>query len=154
MNRLVLILLSGLTLAVASYCGFYFWGNAPQRDMMNSPAPELAWLSKEFNLSDAEFKRISQLHSAYRPHCEEMCGRIAAKNAQLKALLAQTNSLTPEIEKTLAEASQLRLECQKAMLRHFMEVSQTMPPQQGQRYLAWVEERTFLQDYGMRMEKR
>jgi hypothetical protein len=72
----------------------------------------------------------------------------------LKALLAQTNSLTPGIEKTLAEASQLRLECQKAMLRHFMEVSQTMPPPQGRRYLAWVEERTFLPDYGMRMERK
>jgi hypothetical protein len=30
------------------------------------------------------------------------------------------------------------------MLQHFFEVSQTMPPEEGKRYLAWVEEKTFL----------
>ena len=153
MKRTILILVLGLALAGVAYCGFYFLGSASQRDLMESPAPELTWLKKEFNLSDAEFKRVSQLHAAYRPQCEERCRRIAAKNAELKALLGQTNALTGEIEKKLAEASELRLECQKAMLKHFIEVSQTMPPEQGKRYLAWVEERTFVPDYGMGMEK-
>jgi hypothetical protein len=66
--------------------------------------------------------------------------------------LDQTNALTPEIEKTLSEAAELRLECQRAMLKHFIEVSKTMPPSQGKRYLVWVEEKTFLPDYGMGMQ--
>jgi hypothetical protein len=78
-----------------------------------------------------------------------MCRRIDAKNAELKDLLAKTNTLTPDIEKKLTEAAELRLECQKAMLKHFLEVSQTMPPEEGKRYLAWVQERTFLPDYAM-----
>ena len=151
MKRAVLILFLGIALGGAGYCAFYFMGTAPQRDLMESSVPELMWLKKEFNLSDAEFKRVSELHAAYRPQCEERCRRIAAKNAELKTLLNQTNALTTEVEKKLHEASELRLECQKAMLKHFIEVSQTMPPEQGKRYLAWVEERTLLPDSGMGM---
>ena len=153
MKRTVLILVLGLVLAGAAYCGFYFLGSAPQRELMSTPAPpELAWLKKEFQLSDAEFNRVSQLHAAYRPQCEQRCRLIAAKNAELRALLAQTNVLTSEIEKKMTEASDLRLDCQKAMLKHFIEVSQTMPPAQGKRYLAWVEEMTLWPDSQMGME--
>ena len=94
---------------------------------------------------------VSELHAAYRPHCMEMCRRIVAKNDELKDLLAKSSTVTPEIESKLAEAAQLRLECQKAMLKHCMAVSQTMPPEQGKRYLAWVEEQTFMTDHGMGM---
>jgi hypothetical protein len=152
MKRTALVLVLGLALAGAAYCGFYFLGSATERGLMESPIPELAWLRKEFNLNDSEFRRISALHAAYRPACEERCRRIAAKNTELKALLDQTNALTPEIEKTLSEAAELRLECQRAMLKHFIEVSKTMPPSQGKRYLVWVEEKTFLPDYGMGMQ--
>jgi hypothetical protein len=37
------------------------------------------------------------------------------------------------------------------MLRHFLEVSRTMPPEQGQRYLQWVEQQTCLS--GQPMER-
>ncbi|HWF03838.1 MAG TPA: periplasmic heavy metal sensor [Candidatus Angelobacter sp.] len=152
MKRSAFILVLGLLLAAGAYYGFYFLSAAPSQGLTESKAPELAWLKKEFNLSDAELARVSELHAAYRPHCVEMCHRIDAKNAELKDLLAKTNTMTPDVEKKLAEAAQLRLECQQAMLRHFMEVSRTMPPDQGRRYLAWVEERTFLPGYGMRQD--
>ena len=35
------------------------------------------------------------------------------------------------------------------MLRHFIEVSQTMPAEQGRRYLAWVKEKAVLSNYLM-----
>ena len=35
------------------------------------------------------------------------------------------------------------------MLTHFLQVSRAMPPKQGQRYLAWVEQQTLLQSQGM-----
>ena len=43
----------------------------------------------------------------------------------------------------------LRADCQTMMLHHFIQVSQTMPPEQGRRYLAWVKDKAFLSDYGM-----
>jgi hypothetical protein len=33
------------------------------------------------------------------------------------------------------------------MLQHFFEVSRTMPPAQGARYLAWISEQTFLRSH-------
>lgn len=149
MKRAALILILGLAGAVAAYCAFYRHCTEKQRGILESPAPELAWLKDEFHLSDAEFTRITDLHDAYLPHCKEMCRRIDRENVALRELLAKTNVLTSEIEARLTASSQLRLECQKQMLQHFLDVSRQMPPEQGRRYLTWVQERTFLPRLGM-----
>ena len=149
MKRAVFVLLLALILGLTAFCPIHLAVTAPHRALLHGKEPELAWLRKEFHLSDAEFARISQLHAAYLPECAERCRRINAKNAELKELLAQSPKLNPAIEKTLAETAQLRLECQKSMLKHFIEVSQTMPPEQGQRYLAWVQEKTLLSAHAM-----
>jgi Zn-finger protein len=142
MRRVVLFLSAGVIGAVLAYCIFYFCGTHRERHLMESEQPELTWLKDEFRLSDADFKRVSELHGEYLKDCEQMCQRIASKNAELKELLARTNAVTPDIEKNLTEAAQLRAQCQRNMLQHFMEVSRQMPPEQGRRYLAWVQERT------------
>jgi hypothetical protein len=121
--------------------------------MERSQRPELAWLKEEFHLSDAEFKRVSELHAAYLPHCREMCRKIDEQNAQLQKLLAGATNTTPEIDAALVEIAQLRSGCQRMMLRHFFEVSQTMPPEQGSRYLAWVKGKVFAAVYGMNGQK-
>jgi len=153
MKRPFLILLLGVVLAVAGFCAFYFSATAHQRAILHSANPELRWLREEFNLSDADFKSVCELHDAYRPQCEKMCGLIAAKNDELKTLIAQTNVVTPEIARALEEANQLRAECHKGMLAHFFAVSLKMPPEQGKRYLAWVQEKTLLNHDGMIAEK-
>jgi hypothetical protein len=150
MKRGLLILVFGLIAAAAAYSCIYLACTASARNLQRSDKPELAWLKEEFNLSDAEFKRVSELHTTYLPHCKEMCRQIDAQNLRLKGLLAATNRVTPEIETAIAESSRLRSECQSEMLKHFYEVSRTMPAEQGHRYLAWVQEKTFLSDYGMK----
>jgi len=97
---------------------------------------DLDWLRREFHLSDAELKRVRQLHEGYLPQCREMCGRIAVSNQELQTLLAASGGVASEAEKKLAEVALLRAQCQAQMLRHFQEVSQAMPPEQGRRYLA------------------
>ena len=144
MRRSIWILFGGLAVAVLAYCGTYRAGTANCCRMEPGQTPELAWLKREFHLSDAEFTRISQMHEQYLAGCAERCHWIDLKNEELARLLAATNSITPEIEKTLTEASLLRVECQKKMLQHFYEVSRTMPPEQGKRYLAWVQSQTVL----------
>jgi hypothetical protein len=146
MKRPALILLAGLAAAVVAYCGIYYTGTANCCRAGRGEAPELAWLKQEFHLNDAEFTRISQMHEQYRAGCAERCHRIDLKNQALAQLLAATNAITPEIEKALAESALLRAECQKKMLQHFYDVSRTMPPAQGQRYLAWVQSKTVLSD--------
>ena len=149
MKRGLLILVFGLIAAAAAYGCIYFVCTSPTRNLQQSEKPELAWLKDEFHLSDAEFKRVSELHAAYLPQCQEMCWKIDAQNVQFQKLLAGATNVSPEIEGALAEASRLRADCQTMMLRHFMQVSQTMPPEQGRRYLTWVKEKAFLPNYGM-----
>lgn len=117
--------------------------------MISQPQPELAWLKKEFHLSDAEFARITRLHAAYLPQCAQRCLRIAEQNRQLEQLLSQASSVTPEIQNLLAERAKTRADCEAEMLNHFLEVSRAMPPDEGRRYLEWVEQQAFLNDPAM-----
>jgi Heavy-metal resistance len=153
MNRGVFILVLGVVAGAVAYGCIYFACTASARNLQRSDKPELAWLKGEFNLSDAEFKRISELHEAYLPQCRDMCRQIDAQNVHLEKLLADATNVTPEIDAALAEAARMRAECQRMMLRHFFQVSHTMPPEQGRRYLAWVKAKAFLPDYGMPNEK-
>jgi Heavy-metal resistance len=113
-----------------------------ERAVANSDKPALTWLQQEYQLNDAQFARVCEVHDAYRPKCMEMCRMIDAKNAQIERLLAATNVITPEIKQALAEAARIRGECEAAMLEHFYKVAQTMPPEQGKRYLVWVQQET------------
>ena len=149
MKRGLLILGLGVVGAVVAYCWVYLMGTASPRAMMRSAQPELAWLKHEFNLSDPGFKRISELHEGYLPQCEERCRRIEEFNEALAAVLATATEVTPEIEKLLNERAQMRATCQAEMLKHFFEVSRTMPPEQGSRYLAWARENTCLREQAM-----
>jgi CHASE3 domain sensor protein len=149
MKRGVFIFVFGLVLAAVACSCVYFACTASARTLQRSERPELAWLKDEFNLSDAEFQRISELHAAYLPRCQEMCRKIDAQEAQLQKLLANPTNITPEMEGALTEASKLRAECQTMMLRHFIQVSQTMPSEQGRRYLAWVKEKAFAPNFDM-----
>lgn len=149
MKKGVLILVLGLVAAAAAYGCAYLVCTASARSLQKSEKPELAWLKDEFNLSDSEFRRVSELHAAYLPQCRDMCREIDAHNVKLQTLLSGATNMTAEITAALTESSRLRADCQTMMLRHFMQVSQTMPPEQGRRYLAWVKEKAFLPNYGM-----
>src|SRR5215204_5089011 len=127
MKRSVIILILGLVVAVAGFCTFHFIETTQQRAILRDENPELAWLKTEFNLSDGDFQKIQKLHDAYLPQCAEMCRRIAEKNAEIQNLISKTNTVTPEIEAKLQEASLIRAECHKNMLKHFYAVSQSMP---------------------------
>jgi hypothetical protein len=152
MKKAGFILLGGLLLSTLAFAGFYYVGTASCRTIMSEPQPELAWLKKEFKLSDAEYARITKLHEAYLPQCAERCKRIAEQDRRLEQILSKTQAITPEIENLLAERAKTRADCEAEMLRHFLEVSRTMPPEEGRRYLQWVEQQTCLS--GQAMEQR
>jgi len=141
-TRAWFILLGGVFLAVAAYACVYLAGTATQRSVDNSDKPALAWMQKEYRLDDAQFARLREVHDAYRPKCMAMCRMIDEKNSQIEGLLAATNVVTPEIREALAEAAGIRAECEAAMLEHFYSVAETMPPEQGKRYLTWVQQET------------
>ena len=144
MRRAWLILLGGILSGLIAYAAIYLHATSAQRSVEHTPRPELAWLQKEYQLTDAQFAQVARLHDAYHPKCAEMCRRIDDQNAKVQQLLSSNNAVTPEIKQALAEAAQLRAECEAAMLQHFYEISRVMPPGQGNRYLAWVQRETLL----------
>ena len=149
MKRGLLILALGLVGAVVAFCCVYLMGTATPRALRQSAQPELAWLKHEFNLGDSEFERISVLHAGYLPQCQERCRRVDELNDKLTNALATATQVTPDIETLLKERAQMRATCQSEMLKHFFEVSRTMPPEQGKRYLAWVRDNTCLREQAM-----
>lgn len=146
MRRGVFILVGGLLGAAVAYCCVYLMATDTPRTLMRSDQPELAWLKHEFNLGDAEFARISQLHAGYLPRCEERCLHIEKVNTKLRDALVGSAQISPEVERLLQERAELRVTCQVEMLKHFFEISQSMPAEQGDRYLEWVIENTCLRD--------
>lgn len=142
MNRSLVILLGALALGAAIFGGAYF---ASQRACMmcqTATTDKLAWLQTEFHLSDVEMARVRKLHADYEPQCMEMCAQVAAKKIELADALAGVTNVTVEAQNKLSELHALRAQCQTQMLRHFFEVSRTMPPEQGRRYLTEMEKLT------------
>lgn len=149
MRKPSVILLLGLIGCVAAFSLVYYVGTAASREILSQPQPELAWLKKEFNLGEAEYARIVALHEAYLPRCEERCRLIEEQNQKLKGLMAESATVTPEIQAVMEQRARMRADCEAEMLKHFIAVSQTMPPEQGRRYLAWVEKQTFMRGEAM-----
>lgn len=142
MRRSWLILISFVIAAVALCFGAYRLADYFSARQLAHSGDDLEWLRMEFQLSDAEMARIRPLHEGYLPRCQDYCERIAAKQRELRAALATATNVAPDIEQKLAEIAALRAQCQTAMLRHFVEVSRAMPPEQGRRYLARMEQLT------------
>jgi hypothetical protein len=142
-KRMLIILVFGVVAGLCAFAGLYLSKTWPQqRAVRQAEVPELAWLQLEFNLSEADFQRISELHLGYLPECEEMCRRIGAVQAKLHPLVLHATEVTSEIEALLAEAAELRRDCQIMMLGHFYAVSRAMPEPEGKRYLALMQEMT------------
>jgi hypothetical protein len=142
MRRSLVILLAILLAGVAIAGASYLLGCRICARQLAGSGDDLAWLRREFHLSDSEMQRIRQLHDGYLPKCHENCARIVAKKQELQAALDHAQGMTPEAQQKLAEVAALRAQCQANMLGHFYEVSQAMPAEQGRRYLAEMQRLT------------
>ena len=142
MRRSLIILLGALAMGAAVFAASFLLVRQCCVQQMAAPADDLAWLRREFQLNDDELARVRQLHEGYLPKCGEMCARIAAKKGELESALTGTTNISSAVEKDLIELGELRAHCQAQMLKHFVEVSQAMPPEQGRRYLAEMQRLT------------
>lgn len=95
----------------------------------------LAWVKRDFQLSDAEFQKVCALHDAYLPQCDAMCQRMTDSGTRLSSLLQSSTSITPESEAALREYESLRAECQRATLHHLTETAAVMKPEAGRAFM-------------------
>lgn len=141
-RRSLIVVLLALVASATLLTGSYLIAQRWCVRHVTSSADDLDWLRQEFRLSDAEMARVRELHDGYMPKCMEMCRQIAVKKSELETALTGTTNLTSVAEQKLTELGALRAECQAHMLRHFAEVSQAMPAEQGRRYLAEMQRLT------------
>jgi hypothetical protein len=142
MKRPWLVAVLGLVIAGVAFSVLYGSRTAAYRRLQAHCGPELAWIKMEFRLGDAEFERVRELHEAYKPDCARLCRQVDDQNHALARLLETATGVTPEIEQVLSRIAELRKQCHTEMLKHFFQVSQAMPPEQGRRYLAWMQAQT------------
>lgn len=138
MKKGLLILLLALAAGGAAFWITRSHHQCERQAVLLDSMPELAWLRGELKLSDAQFAQASALHTAYRPQCALMCGRIAAAQARLETLAQATRGVTPELADAIREHSRVRAECQQKMLEHLYQTARLFDDPQAARYLAKV----------------
>jgi len=141
-RRSLIIVLLALVASVTLLAGSFLIAQRLCARKMANSADDLTWLRQEFRLADTEMTRVRELHEGYLPKCAEMCKQIAAKKRELEETLIGATNVTAVAEEKLTALGVLRAQCQTQMLRHFVEVSQAMPPEQGRRYLAEMQRLT------------
>jgi hypothetical protein len=125
---------------VAGFAGFAVirWQSAPPvvtATHGSSLLPELEWLRREFNLTEEQFAKTSELHLAYRPTCEILCNRVMASHDKIKKLVDTGAQVTPGLEAALRDHAALHVECQTAMLTHLYKTAAQLSPEQAKNYL-------------------
>src|SRR5262245_42093436 len=103
-----LLILAGLVAAVALAYGLSHWlftHRAPDKPVPS--ADPLAWMQEELKVDDAAFAKVKALHESYQPVCGKMCIEIAKANSRVQTLIAQSRTMTPELEEAIRQA-QLR----------------------------------------------
>jgi hypothetical protein len=136
MSRAAKIVLAGVVIALV--VGVSAYVGTMRLCARQMSADDLSWLKREFHLTGSEMQRVRQLHEGYMPTCREMCAKIAARQSELNEALAKGQAP----DEKLLELATLRAQCQAQMLRHFQEVSQAMPAEQGKRYLSEMQRLT------------
>jgi hypothetical protein len=142
MRRSLLILLVMTLAGVAVFVAGHRVAGRLCSTHFSRPTDDLDWLRMEFRLNDAEMARIRQLHEGYLPKCQSYCDRIATKQGELRELTGGGTNVPAAVEQKLGEIAALRAQCQAEMLRHFAEISQAMPAEQGRRYLTEMQRLT------------
>ena len=134
-------LLAIVAAGVLAYCAAHWWRLSVHEHNVPPPLDPLAWVQKEFHLTDAELAAVEEKHRAYQPKCAEMCRRIEEANERVASLLHKSRAMTPELEEAIRAAQLRQAECQTAMLTHIYETAALMPAEAAQSYLKTVTSR-------------
>ncbi|MES2659714.1 MAG: periplasmic heavy metal sensor [Verrucomicrobiota bacterium] len=138
MKKVLLSILLGL---VAGLLAFYLMRShrlAARDGVLLDSMPELSWVRTDLKATDSQMAKVTELHLAYRPKCEEMCRRITAAHAKVEALARANRGMTPELDAAIREHAETHAQCQQAMLEHIYRTAALLDPEQATRYMETV----------------
>lgn len=112
-----------LIASAAAFVVFYSLHDDPALRRAAREGDAMAWLRREFRLTDSQFAAVQALHDDYAVECSDHCATITAAR--------QRSAPAPEI-------AALERICVDAMTAHFRRAAALISPEQGERYLATV----------------
>lgn len=130
-TRAWMILLAAVV-GLAAFSGYYSWQRPAAEE---APLSELDWLRQEFRLDEDQFAKVKAIHAQYDLICESLCARVLEAQERLERTILTSSDLTPELSEELANFSQVKENCHRAMLKHVYEVAAVMAPEERQRYI-------------------
>lgn len=98
----------------------------------------LAWLRADFQLTEAQFAAIKQLHDSYSVVCEEHCRQIQEAAQARNALKAGGRADAAALAAADRRVEELRQVCESAIATHVRACAALMAPDAAERYLALV----------------
>lgn len=98
----------------------------------------LAWLRADFDLNDAQFAKIKQLHDSYSLVCEEHCRAIQDATRARRTLAASGHADPSALATADQRLHELQTICETAIAAHVRQCAAHMSPAAGERYLALV----------------
>ena len=135
-----LVLTSALIVAVAGAVGFFSFRASRDSEVAAALARRdaMAWLRSDFQLTDAQFATIKQLHDSYSVICEQHCRAIQAATRARNELKARAEGEAGAFAAADRRVEELRLICESAIATHVRQCAAVMSTEAGQRYLALV----------------
>jgi hypothetical protein len=123
--------------AVACFVTFRMSAD-PQLKSAVEKRDAMEWLRTDFNLSDAQFARVKQLHESYSlvcgKHCQDIMDAAQARDA-LKSKPGADPKALATAEKRVEELRQI---CETAIAAHVRQCAAEMSAPARERYLALV----------------
>lgn len=135
MKRGLVLLALAVIAGVAAFCLTRSHQMAEHRALRLDSMPELTWVRTDLKLTDEQFAKVSELHRAYRPKCEDMCARISEADEKVMTEARQSEAMTSDLESAIRERAQTHAQCQQAMLKHIYETAAVLDKEQAARYL-------------------
>ena len=142
MKRSIIILVTALAVGLCMFLSFRLI-LAPRASesaktmpkQSGSLLPELQWLHGWLHLDDRQMEKVTALHHAYLPKCEELCHRVYLSNEDILALSAHSTTVDSRVRSAMDARARLTVECQQALLEHVYQTAACLRPEQSRKYL-------------------
>ena len=137
MNRILVIVLLGLTCGLAAHVSWYRFRAAPRVDSLDA---QLAWMQESLALSGEQIARLRALHEQSAPRLMQLASQVGRMREEFSAFERQRQSSGEidflEFARFVEQRRALDRECAHSTRRLVAASADLMTPQQREHYLA------------------
>jgi hypothetical protein len=139
MSRTLIVVLTGLIAGLAAHFAWFDTHRPCRGDELSC---QLSWIRTELKLTDAQFARIRAIHEAQSPKLLALAAQVAQMRDEYAAFdrqrLATDNVDFLEFARFVEQRRAIDRECLRLTRQLVAATSDTMTPEQRERYLGLV----------------